>query len=297
MPARAGVALAPGDVLAGRFAVQSVIGSGGMGIVYRAVDLTLGETIALKMLRPEAVAIDPQARERFKDELRLARRVSQRNVVRTHDMGESDGVPFITMEHVEGSSLATVLRTRGALPRPAVLSIAKQLCRALRAAHEQGVVHGDLKPQNLLVGPDGVLKVTDFGVARLVRRPAPSAESGTAPRLVGAVVGTPEYMAPEQLLGQEPDTRTDMYAAGIVLHECITGATPFQADTPLGFFARKLDAAPGARPVAATGAPRDSRPGDARPSTLDAVIACMTAHDPDGRPSFEELHELLGRLA
>jgi serine/threonine-protein kinase len=163
----------------------------------------------------------------------------------------------------------------------------------LRAAHEQGVVHGDLKPQNLLVGPDGVLKVTDFGVARLVRRPTPHAEPGAAPRLVGAVVGTPEYMAPEQLLGQEPDTRTDMYAAGIVLHECITGATPFQADTPLGFFARKLEAAPaahGERPGA-------DRPDDARPRTLDAVIARMMAHSPESRPTFEELHDLLGRLA
>ena len=310
--ARAGVALVPGDVLAGRFAVQSEIGAGGMGIVYRAVDRTLGETVALKMLRPEAVAVDPQARERFKDEIRLARRVSQRNVVRTHDMGESDGVPFITMEYVEGSSLATVLRTRGALPRPAVLSIAKQLCRAMRAAHEQGVVHGDLKPQNLLIGPDGVLKVTDFGVARLVRRPASGTEGAGEPaspfssvgatRLVGAIVGTPEYMAPEQLLGEEPDTRADMYAAGIVLHECITGATPFQADTPLGFFARKLEAAPASRAAPATAAPRgasqrDTSPRDARPTTLDAVIARMTAHDPDERPSFEQLHDVLGRLS
>ena len=292
VPARAGAALAPGDVLAGRFVVQSVIGAGGMGIVYRAVDRTLGETVALKMLRPEAAAVDPLARERFKDELRLARRVSQRNVVRTHDMGEADGTPFITMEYVEGASLAAIVRARGALPRAAVLSIAKQLCRALRAAHEQGVVHGDLKPQNLLVGPDGVLKVTDFGVSRLARRRTPARDDGGGPRLVGAIVGTPEYMAPEQLLGEEPDARADTYAAGIVLHECLTGTTPFQADTPLGFLARKLE--PGA-PLA-EGRRRAPLPRDAAPGTLEAVIAGMTAHDPDDRPSLDALHEMLARI-
>ena len=282
--------LAAGAVLAERYAVQGVVGAGGMGIVYRALDLALGETVALKALRPEVVAADPLALERFKDELRLTRRVSHRNVVRTHDLGESDGVPFITMEYVDGTSLYALLRARGPLPPSAVLSVAKQLCRALEVAHEQGVVHGDIKPQNLLVGRDGVLKVTDFGVARLVRR------RGARPaQLAGAVLGTPEYMAPELLLGQEPNVRADIYAAGMVLHECVTGATPFQADTPLAFFARKLDA--DAEPAAAPAGERARAARHPVAGPIGDVVARMTARDADAQPaSAAELSELLARI-
>jgi eukaryotic-like serine/threonine-protein kinase len=273
-------ALTPGTVVAERYALQEVLGSGGTGIVYKAADLTLGETIALKVLRPELVADDPRAREELKHELRLTRRVSHRNVVRTYDFGSSRGVPFLTMEYVNGASLAAVLAQRGALPTDVVLALAKQLTRALEAAHEQGVMHGDLKPANLLVAIDGLLKVTDFGVATLVRRPwarppAPD-EMVSPPQLAGAVVGTPEYMAPELLLGSPPDVRTDLYAAGMVLHECLTGATPFQRDTPRGFFARKLET-PKARPTA----PRAS----GHPRTLEGVIAWMIAVDAEDRPT------------
>jgi eukaryotic-like serine/threonine-protein kinase len=248
--------------------------------VYKAADLTLGETVALKVLRPELVADDPRAREELKHELRLTRRVSHRNVVRTYDFGSSRGVPFLTMEYVHGASLSAVLAQRGALPTDVVLALAKQLTRALEAAHEQGVTHGDLKPANLLVAMDGLLKVADFGVATLVRRPwarhpAPD-EMVTPPQLAGAVVGTPEYMAPELLLGSRPDVRTDLYAAGMVLHECLTGATPFQSDTPRGFLARKLEAPP-VRPSA-------PRKGD-EPRTLQDVVAWMIAVDAGDRPT------------
>jgi serine/threonine-protein kinase len=278
--ARPSGALTPGTVIAERYALQEALGSGGTGIVYKAADLTLGETVALKVLRPELVADDPRAREELKHELRLTRRVSHRNVVRTYDFGSSRGIPFLTMEYVRGSSLAAVLADRGALPADVVLALARQLTRALEAAHEQGVMHGDLKPANLLLAMDGLLKVTDFGVATLVRRPwarqSAADEPMSPPQLAGAVVGTPEYMAPELLLGSPPDVRTDLYAAGMVLHECLTGATPFQRDTPRGFLARKLDTPP-ARP----NGPRSWR--DTR--TLEGVVAWMVAVDAEDRPT------------
>jgi serine/threonine protein kinase len=289
--------LAHGVVVADRYELDDVIGVGGTGIVYRATDRTLDEPIALKMLRPELLADNPRAREELKQELRLTRRVSHRNIVRTHDFGVSRGVPYLTMEYVEGTSLAAVLARRGALPSSVVLALAKQLMRALEAAHDQGVTHGDVKPANVLLANDGLLKVTDFGVATLVRRPTSPISSGRQaddvtgpPRLAGAVIGTPEYMAPELLLGGAPDIRSDIYAAGMVLHESLTGATPFQGDTPRGFLAQKLDTPRETLiPTAAhpTGAPR----------TLAAVIARMIAPEPDDRPaSAAEVAGMLGRL-
>jgi serine/threonine-protein kinase len=196
------------------------------------------------------------------------------------------------MELVEGESLADLLRERGAMPSTAVLSIAKQLSRALEVAHAQGVIHGDLKPQNLLVSTDGVVKVSDFGVARLVRRGVSGASARRDERhdarIAGAVIGTPEYMAPEALLGEDAGVRGDIYAAGVVLHECLTGETPFRADTPSAFFARKLDDG--------SESPREPvEPGDdpiAR--RLGAVMRAMTAPAADARPaSAAAVSELL----
>jgi serine/threonine-protein kinase len=227
--------------------------------------------------RPELLAADPLARERLTHEVRLARRVSHRHVVRIHDLAESDGVPFLTMEFVDGPSLATVLRLRSrhpaesrGLPPRAVLAVAKQLARALDVAHAQGVVHGDLKPANLLVAPGGVLKVSDFGVARLVRAPV----GPDAARIAGAVVGTPEYMAPELLLGRAPDVLADVYAAGVVLHECLTGETPFHADTPVAFFARKLDES-GAEPPRPATPPAPRAPIAPRGGLADELAALV----------------------
>jgi len=277
--------------LADRYELQAVVGAGGTGIVYRALDHALGETVAVKMLRAELLAADPLARERLTHEIRLARRISHRHVVRIHDFAESDGVPFLTMEYVDGPSLDTLLRARGALAPHAVLAIAKQLVRALDVAHTQGVVHGDLKPANLLVAPRGVLKVSDFGVARLVRAPV----GPDVARIAGAVVGTPEYMAPELLLGRAPDVRADIYAAGVVLHECLTGETPFHADTPVAFFARKLDETP------ARGTPVPAHVALARPTslaaTLGALVTQMTDADPERRPATARaLYALLQQL-
>jgi len=288
-------ALAPGVVVADRYEVQDAIGVGGTGIVYRATDRTLDDTLALKMLRPELLADDPRAREELKQELRLTRRVSHRNIVRTYEFGVSRGAPYFTMEYVEGTSLAAVLARRGTLPSPVVLALAKQLMRALDAAHEQGIMHGDLKPANLLLANDGLLKVTDFGVASLIRRPAPIASKAGVdevvgpPRLAGAVVGTPEYMAPELLLGGAPDVTTDLYAAGMVLHECLTGATPFQGDTPRGFLAQKLDT-PRETPIPPRG------PEEA-PRNLAGIVELMTSPEPSERPtSAAAVSAMLARL-
>ena len=295
--------LATGALIADRYEIQEVLGVGGTGIVYRALDRTLDESIAIKMLRAELLADDPRAREELKQELRLTRRVSHRNIVRTHDFGVSRGMPYLTMEYVEGTSLAAVLARRGALPSSVVLALAKQLMRALDAAHEQGVMHGDVKPANLLLATDGQLKVTDFGVASLVRRPAspvsqvsPVQETAGPPRLAGAVVGTPEYMAPELLLGGQPDVSSDLYAAGMVLHECLTGSTPFQGDTPRGFFAQKLDT-PRETPVPAVAVARvGPRPTPRR--TLSAIVAAMIAPEPVDRPeSAAAVSALLVRIA
>ena len=197
-----------------------------MGVVYRAMDRQLGEPVAIKVLRPELRELSPTVLERFKQELRLARRITHRNVVRTYDLGEANGTYYITMELVRGTTLATFIQDAGRLDVPATLTIGKQLCRALEVAHEEGIVHRDIKPHNLLVDPAGFLKVMDFGIARLAEgRPL----TGEALTGVGVVVGTPQYMAPEQLFGEAVDQRTDLYAAGAVLFECLTGRVVYDS--------------------------------------------------------------------
>src|SRR3989454_8433797 len=166
-------ALRPGTLFANRYEVKEVLGMGGMGVVYRAFDRELQEAVAIKTLRPDVLGGDGVALERFKQEIRLARKIAHRNVVRTHDLGEVDGMYYLTMEYVEGTSLKQLIETRGPLPVPVTLTIGKQLCRALEVAHEQGVIHRDIKPQNMAVEPSGVLKVMDFGIARLANRAMP----------------------------------------------------------------------------------------------------------------------------
>jgi serine/threonine-protein kinase len=294
-------AIRRGDLLANRYRIEALIGSGGMGLVYRARDRVLAEPVAVKVLRPEILASDGAGSEQLREELRVARRITHRNVVRTHDIGESDGVPFLSMELVEGASLGTVIRVRGSLPVPAVMSLARQLMRALRAAHDQQVVHGDIKPQNLLVGADGVLKVTDFGIARVMRHAlrgravGASSGDGVAGRLTGATVGTPEYLAPELLIGGPATVASDLYAAGVVLHECLIGSTPYGADTPMQFLAHKLDESPAvqARPSAAVAA--EARAARGVPSDINALVARLTHPDPQQRPASAD--EVLRQLA
>jgi serine/threonine-protein kinase len=268
-----------GRVLARRYAIAEQLGIGGSGVVYRAFDRELGEVVAVKTVRPDVLAVDPTALERLKSEIRLARRISHRNVVRTHDLGEADGIYFITMEYVTGTSLRDLIDRGTALPVPAVVAIAKQLCRALEVAHEQGVIHRDIKPQNLMVQPDGTLKVMDFGVARLRERPNHLTSTGM-------VVGTPAYMAPEQLMDDPVDARADLYATGVVLYECLTGHRPVDGTSPHSLVARMMNT-----PIRA---PHEVNP--AVPALLSAIVMRALAKEADDRPSSAaELYELLAQ--
>ena len=233
--------LAPGRVLAGRYEIREVLGSGGMGVVYRAFDRELQEVLAIKTLRPELVRADGTSLERFKQEIRLARKISHRNVLRTHDLGETEGTYYITMEYAEGTSLTELIRKRGRLPVSVALTIGKQLCRALEAAHGEGVVHRDIKPQNLMIDPSGFLKVMDFGIARLAEDARQQDRGLTA---AGTMIGTPDYMSPEQLMGQPVDGRSDLYAVGAVLFECLTGRTVFLEPTVTATIAAHLQDPP-----------------------------------------------------
>ncbi len=272
--------LPTGQVFAGRFEVLEEIGSGGMGMVYRALDRELGEQVALKTLRPELTQ-DPSLIERFKSEIRLARHISDKHVVRTHDLGERDGVYFLTMEYVEGITVRELLDTRGKLGVSPALAIASQLAQSLIAAHEQGVIHRDIKPQNLLLDATGMLKVMDFGVARLS-----AGSSGLTE--VGALVGTPSYMAPEQLLGDSFDHRIDLYALGVVLFECLTGRLPFEAPSTVALIARLIKET---APVASTLNPEI-------PPRIDALLERLLAKDPDQRPATaRDLSRLLSELS
>jgi len=277
---RGALSLPTGQLFAGRFEVLDEIGSGGMGMVYRALDRELGDQVAIKTLRPELLQ-DPSLVERFKSEIRLARHISSKHVVRTHDIGERDGVYYLTMEYVEGITVRELLDTRGRLGVAPTLAIASQLAQSLVAAHEQGVIHRDIKPQNLLLDHSGVLKVMDFGVARL-------AGGGVNLTEVGMLVGTPSYMAPEQMLGEAFDERIDLYATGVVLFECLLGRLPYEANTAVALIARVLRDQP---PAPATVDPEI-------PAALSDLVLRLLAKDPAQRPAnAAELVNLLSGLS
>jgi serine/threonine-protein kinase len=277
--ASGGDLLRPGSIFAGRYEVKDVIGAGGMGVVYRAFDRELGEPVAIKTLRPDTVAGDPVALERFKQEIRLARKIAHRNVVRTYDLGEVGGLYYLTMEFVEGTSLKTLIQSRGRLPAPVTVTIGKQLCRALEVAHEQGVIHRDIKPQNIVVDPTGFLKVMDFGIARLANPP-----KGKGLTEAGMAIGTPDYMSPEQLSGMELDPRSDLYSTGVVLFECLTGRLPFEADTPWSLIAKHIEESPPD--------PRSINP-DVPEALAKVVLRAMAKDQAQRYQTAAELHDAL----
>ncbi len=235
-------AIAPGAVLGNRFQILSVLGAGGMGVVYKARDRELDDMVALKMLKRE-VAGDGGRLERLKSELKLARKITHPNVLRTFDFGELDGIPFISMEYVRGVTLRYLLDRQGRLPYSAGLRVAKQLCAGLAVAHAQGVIHRDIKPENLILDPAGNVKLMDFGIARPVERLTPGQTQA------GFVVGTPHYLAPEQLSGKAVDTRADIYACGVVFYETFTGRQPFSGESPAEIILAHLNQPP-ERPAA-----------------------------------------------
>ncbi len=231
--ARAKGRFAPGALLGGRYRIIAMLGKGGMGEVYRADDLSLDQPVALKFL-PEALAHNPQALDRFRNEVRIARQVSHPNVCRVYDMGEMEGQYFLSMEYVDGEDLGSLLRRIGRLPTDKALEIARKLCAGLAAAHEKGVLHRDLKPSNVMLDSRGQVLLTDFGLA------------GLAGEIEGAEVrnGTPAYMAPEQLAGEEVTIKSDIYALGLVLYEIFTGKLPFESTTLAGLMRAQKESQP-----------------------------------------------------
>jgi len=215
--------LTTGSTFANRYQVIEELGHGGMGRVYKVFDTDIKEKIALKLLRPE-IALDKETVERFSNELKLARKISHRNVCRMFDLGKAEGTTFITMEFVPGEDLKKFIRKSGQLGAGLAVSIAKQICEGLAEAHHLGVVHRDLKPQNIMVDEDGNARIMDFGIARSLR--------GKGITGAGVMIGTPEYMSPEQVEGKDIDQRSDIYSLGVILFEMVTGHVPFEGDTP-----------------------------------------------------------------
>src|SRR3954451_20089406 len=217
-------ALPPGTVLGQRYEIVALLGEGGMGAVYEALDRELERPVALKVIRPE-LAKSKAIIDRFKQELLLAREVTHRNVIRIYDLGEADSIKFITMEFVQGEDLRSMLLREKKLTPEQAVDIIQQICRALEAAHSTGIIHRDLKPQNVMQEQSGRILVMDFGLARTIE--------GDGMTQTGALVGTMDYMSPEQALGKELDQRSDIFTAGLILYELLTGKMPFKAESVL----------------------------------------------------------------
>ncbi|MFZ3188701.1 MAG: tetratricopeptide repeat protein [Candidatus Sulfotelmatobacter sp.] len=216
--------LQTGDVLGGRYEILQMLGEGGMGAVYKARDRELDRFVALKLIRPE-LAANPAIVARFKQELLLSHQVTHRNVVRIYDLGDADGVKFITMEFVEGQDLRTLILEKQKFPPEEAVEMIQQVCRALEAAHAVGVIHRDLKPQNVMRDKAGRILVMDFGMARTLE--------GDGMTQTGALVGTMEYMSPEQALAGNLDQRSDLFAVGLILYELLSGKMPYKAESAL----------------------------------------------------------------
>jgi CheY-like chemotaxis protein len=274
-------ALGAGDLFAERYEIIEELGRGGMGVVYRARDRELDDEIAVKVLRAELLKTDPELIERLKMEIRLARRITHPNVVRSHDFGEWEGKHFMTMEYVKAITVESLIEMQGRLSVASTLAIGTQLADALAVAHEHHIIHRDITPANLLVDESGVLKVTDFGLAiRLDKR-------SDRLTLHGAVVGTPRYMPPEQLFGGEVDERSDLFSTGAVMYECLTGLSPFDAESVTEIVAKLVDGPP--VPIASV-APEVS-------PAFASLIEKLLAFDPkdrlqSARELVERLHEL-----
>jgi tetratricopeptide (TPR) repeat protein len=229
--------LDPGSSFGPRYRIEAMLGQGGMGKVYKAYDLDLNRVVALKLVRSE-LAADPDCMKRFKQELLFASKISHKNVLRIHDLGDVEGIKFISMAFVEGQDLFHILRETGRLPMDRAIRIARQLCAALEAAHSEGVVHRDFKPQNILIDKADNVYVSDFGIAKSLE------EGATVLTRVGHIMGTPRYMAPEQIEAKPVDHRADLYAFGLILCEMVTGEIPFQGESGMQQMFQRVHAEP-----------------------------------------------------
>jgi tetratricopeptide (TPR) repeat protein len=231
----AGGDLQPGTVLAGRYEILELLGQGGMGAVYKARDTELDRLVALKLIRRE-LAKNPEILRRFKQELILARQVTHKNVIRIFDLGESGGTKFITMDFVEGQDLRHLLHEQGKFPPEQAARMMLQICRALEAAHSEGVIHRDLKPHNIMLDKTERVYVMDFGIARSAYLPGMTQ--------TGALIGTPEYMSPEQARGEKLTAQSDLFSLGVIFYELLTGQSPYPGDAPLATLWKRLQERP-----------------------------------------------------
>ena len=225
----------PGDSFGARYRIVEEIGRGGMGRVYKAEDKELGITVALKMIRPE-LSSNPRFIKRFKKETLLARSISHENVIRIHDLGEVDEIKFISMDYIKGQNLKELIHTSGTLTVETTISITRQICEALRVAHQKGIVHRDLKPQNIMIDNNGKVYTMDFGLAKSME-----AQENSASR---AIIGTPQYLSPEQAKGEKVDQRSDIYSLGTIIFEMLTGKKPFEAETAAGYIQKHIHEMP-----------------------------------------------------
>jgi len=267
-----------GTTFASRYEIIEELGKGGMGKVYRVEDKKIKEEVALKLIKPE-IASDKKTIERFSNELKMARKIAHRNVCKMYDLGEEKGIHYITMEYVPGEDLKRLTRKVEQFSAGKTISIAKQVCEGLAEAHRLGVVHRDLKPQNIMVDEEGNARIMDFGIARSVK------DRGITG--AGVMVGTPEYMSPEQAEVKEVDQRSDIYSLGVILYEMVTGRVPFEGETPLGIAMKHKNELP-----------KDPREFNAQiPEDLERVILNCMEKDKDKRyQSAGEVRSELDRI-
>lgn len=270
--ASGGAILEPGQVLAGRFQIREVLGIGGMGAVYKAYDRDIERLIALKCIRPE-LANSPEVVQRFTQELLLARQISHKNVIRIFDVRDSGGVKFITMEFVQGRDLGSLMEEQGKLPVAEAIGIMRQVCAGLAAAHAEGVIHRDLKPSNIMIEENGRVVVMDFGLAR--------DQDESLMTRTGAIMGTFQYMSPEQAKGEKVDARSDIFTVGIILFELLTGKTPYPSDSSIAsLLKRTQEAAPPPSSIEAT-----------IPRPVNAIVCKCLERDP--RKRYQTVDELI----
>jgi eukaryotic-like serine/threonine-protein kinase len=268
--------LRPGTLLGHRYEILELLGQGGMGAVYRARDREVNRVVALKVIQPE-LAGNPSILERFKQELVLSHQVTHRNVIRIYDLGDADGIKFITMEYIEGEDLRSLIAQQKRFSPEEATEIIRQVCRALEAAHAVGVIHRDLKPQNIMRDQQGRVVVMDFGLAR-------SLDSHDGMTQTGAIVGTVEYMSPEQGLGKPLDERSDLFTVGLIFYELLTGKMPYKADSALASLLKR------AQERAAPVSDHDSR----IPRALSDIVAkCL---EPTVRNRYQNVGEILTDL-
>src|SRR5438067_2281479 len=262
----------------GRYRIMRKLGAGGMANVYLAEDQELGRRVAIKILN-DRHANDDQFVERFRREAKNAAGLSHPNIVSIYDRGEAEGTYYIAMEYLDGRSLKELIVSRGPAPIPVSIDYARQILTALRFAHRHGIVHRDIKPHNVLVDAEGRLKVTDFGIARA---------GGSQMTEAGSIIGTAQYLSPEQAKGAPVDQTSDLYSVGVVLYELLTGVVPFTGDTPVEIAMKHLSATPEAPSAKRADVPRD----------LDFIVLRALAKDPGDRyQSAEEMDADLARVA